>query len=161
MIRTVDSRRAAANVRASAQRGEPLVARIPGASSTVVKSLTDGAGATSSKSTVADDLRFDDATGKLKSESSAATTRLAKVLTAFGKVKLKIEGHTDNMGDPGDNKKKSLERATAVKDALVEAGVPADRITVEGAGQEHPIAANDTEEGRAANRRIELSIVSK
>ena len=125
----------------------------------LVTSLTDKAGAGSSKSVVADDLRFDEATGKLDSESSTATILMAKVLKAFGNAKLKIVGHSDNVGDPEENKKKSLARATAVKDALVEAGAPGDRITVEGAGLEHPMASNDTEEGRTANRRIELAIV--
>ncbi len=127
----------------------------------LVTSLTDNTGAGSSKSVVADDLRFDEATGKLDSESSTATILLAKILKAFGNAKLKIVGHSDNVGDPEVNKKKSLARATAVKDALVEAGAPGDRITVEGAGPEHPIASNDTEEGRTANRRMELAIVSK
>ena len=127
----------------------------------LVTSLTDTTGSGSSKSVVADDLRFDAATGKLNSESSTATTLLTKVLKAFSNAKLKIVGYSDNVGDPEEGKKKSLARATAVKDALVEAGAPGDRITVEGAGPEHPIASNDTEEGRATNRRIELAIVSK
>ncbi len=127
----------------------------------LVTCLTDNTEASSSKSVVADDLRFDEATGKLDSESSTATTLLAKVLKAFGNAKLKIVGYSDNAGDPEVNKKKSLARATAVKDALVDAGAPGDRITVEGAGPEHPVASNDTEDGRAANQRIELSIVSK
>ena len=54
-----------------------------------------------------------------------------------------------------------LDRANAVKDALVKAGVPADRVITEGAGPDRPIASNDTEGGRAKNRRIELAIVSR
>jgi OmpA-OmpF porin, OOP family len=127
----------------------------------LVTCLTDNTGASSSKSVVADDLRFDEATDKLDSESSSATILVAKVMKAFGNAKLKIVGHSDNVGDPEVNKKRSLARATAVKDALVEAGAPGDRITVEGAGAEHPIASNDTKDGRAANRRMELAIVSK
>jgi outer membrane protein OmpA-like peptidoglycan-associated protein len=127
----------------------------------MVKTLTDSTGTSLPKGIVADDLSFEGATSKLTPESSTAVTRLATVLKAFGTAKLKIEGHTDNVGDPAENKKRSLERATAVKDALVQAGAPADRIMVEGVGPERPTASNDTEEGRAKNRRIELSIVSK
>jgi outer membrane protein OmpA-like peptidoglycan-associated protein len=129
----------------------------------LIKSLKDSAASAtaSAKSIVADDLKFNDSTAKLAADSSTATSRLATILKAFGSAKLKIEGHTDNVGDPEDNKKTSLARANAVKDALVDAGVPADRITTAGAGEEGPIASNDTEEGRAKNRRIQLSIVSK
>jgi outer membrane protein OmpA-like peptidoglycan-associated protein len=75
--------------------------------------------------------------------------------------KVKIEGHTDTVGDPAENTKISLDRANAVKDGLVKAGVPADRITTEEPGPDRPIASNDTEAGRAKNWWIELSIVSK
>jgi outer membrane protein OmpA-like peptidoglycan-associated protein len=127
----------------------------------MVKSLTDGAATTLPKNLVADDLHFEAATPALTPESVTATSRLATILKAFGNAKLKVVGHTDNVGDPGANKKASLEHAAAVKDALVKAGVPTDRILVEGAGPDHPIATNDTEDGRAKNRRIELAIVSK
>jgi outer membrane protein OmpA-like peptidoglycan-associated protein len=127
----------------------------------LVKSLTGSGGTTLPKNLVADDLHFEAAKSELTPESATATSRLATVLKAFGTAKLKIEGHTDNVGDPTANRKASLERATALRDALVKAGVPAERIDVEGAGPDRPIASNDTEEGRARNRRIELSIVSR
>jgi outer membrane protein OmpA-like peptidoglycan-associated protein len=127
----------------------------------MVNALTDGAGSSLPKNIVADDLQFENATATLTAESATATSRLATVLKAFSTAKLKIEGHTDNIGDAAANKKESQQRATAVKDALVKGGVPADRVVAEGAGPDRPIASNDTEEGRARNRRIELSIVSK
>ncbi len=113
------------------------------------------------RSFVADDLTFDGTTPELTTDSSTTIKSLAAVLKAFGTAKLKIEAFTDNVGDPAENKKTSLARATAVKDALVHAGVPGDRITAEGAGADRPIASNDTESGRAKNRRIELSVVPK
>jgi outer membrane protein OmpA-like peptidoglycan-associated protein len=125
----------------------------------LVKFLTDGTGA--AKSFVADNLRFEGATAKLTPDSSTAAASLATIMKAFSTLKLKIEGHTDNTGDPANNKELGLERATAVKDALVKAGAPADRIIAEGVGSERPIASNDTEEGRAKNSRIEVSIVSR
>jgi OmpA-OmpF porin, OOP family len=113
------------------------------------------------KSFVADNLTFSGATPELTTDSSTAIKSLATVLKAFDTAKLKIEAHTDNSGDPAENKKASVARATAVKDALVHAGVPADRITAAGVGADRPLASDDTADGRARNRRIELSVVSK
>jgi hypothetical protein len=128
---------------------------------TMVKYLSDAAGATEPKSWVADKIESEGAAGAQTGDSSTGVTKLATVLKAFGTAKLKITAYTDNIGQPAESKKSSLERANAIKDALVKAGVPEDRITTEGAGPDHPIASNDTDEGRAKNRRIELSIVSR
>jgi outer membrane protein OmpA-like peptidoglycan-associated protein len=125
----------------------------------MAKFLTDGA--TSAKTFVADKLDFEGVANKLSADSSTTITSLATIMKAFGTAKLEIQGHTDNASDPAENKRISLERATAVKDALVKAGVPAARITVAGVGADRPIASNDTEEGRAKNRRIELAIVPR
>jgi OmpA-OmpF porin, OOP family len=127
----------------------------------LVQSFTDGAGAREPKSFVADNLSFEGTTTKLTPDSSTAIASLATILKAFSNASLKIEGHTDNVGDPAQNKKLALDRATAIKDALVQAGAPADRIIVEGVGPDRPIASNDTEEGRAKNRRVELSVASR
>jgi outer membrane protein OmpA-like peptidoglycan-associated protein len=127
----------------------------------LVKSLSNTADNTLPKSFTISDLSFEGAGNTLTSESMNTIDNLATVLKAFSAVKIKIEGHTDNVGDPAVNKTRSLEHASAIKDALVKAGVSADRITVEGVGADHPIASNDTDEGRAKNRRIELSIVTK
>jgi len=127
----------------------------------MVQFFTDRAGPREPKSFVADNLTFEGNTAKLSSDSTTAITNLATVLKAFSTAKLKIEGHTDNVGDPAQNKKSALDRATAVKDALVKAGAPGDRIMVEGVGPERPIASNDSEEGRAKNRRVELTVVSR
>ena len=64
-----------------------------------------------------------------------------------------IGGHTDSEGDENDNYRLSVERAKAVRDALELRGVPEARMTAMGYGETEPIADNDTEEGRAANRR--------
>jgi outer membrane protein OmpA-like peptidoglycan-associated protein len=126
----------------------------------MVQSLSDGAKIREPKRFVADNLEFEGITSQLADDSSTAITSLAAILKAFNTAKLRIEGYTDNVGDPAQNKKIALDRATAVKDALVKAGVPAERVTAEGVGPERPIASNDTEAGRAQNRRIELTIVS-
>jgi outer membrane protein OmpA-like peptidoglycan-associated protein len=74
---------------------------------------------------------------------------------------VQLEGHTDNTGDANSNKQLSLARANAVKDSLVSSGIDAGRVTTEGYGQEKPIASNDTETGKARNRRLELVVVKK
>jgi outer membrane protein OmpA-like peptidoglycan-associated protein len=76
-------------------------------------------------------------------------------------VQLQIEGYTDKGGDADADRRLSLQRANAMKDLLVKAGVPADRISTEGFGPDKPIAPNDSDENRAKNRRIEFTLVRK
>lgn len=71
-------------------------------------------------------------------------------------LKLSVEGHTDNSGSPAHNIALSQARAKSVVAALVSAGVQRYRLTAQGFGADRPIASNGTEEGRAANRRVEL-----
>ena len=70
---------------------------------------------------------------------------------------LRIVGHTDSIGDPASNQKLSQKRADAIKAALVERGVSEARLAAEGAGQSQPKSTNETLEGRAINRRVELA----
>ncbi len=74
-----------------------------------------------------------------------------------GGLKVEIGGHTDDTGDWQANLALSQERAQAVVDALIARGVPADRISARGYGESQPVAANDTDAGRAKNRRTTLS----
>lgn len=69
-----------------------------------------------------------------------------------------IEGHTDAIGDAEANQRLSLARAEAVRDELAARGVARDRIEVRGCGEDLPVADNDTMEGRAANRRVVVSL---
>jgi len=69
-----------------------------------------------------------------------------------------LEGYTDSTGDAAANKKLSLGRAAAVKSLLVAGGGADSRITTAGFGLENPIASNDTEDGRAKNRQLELAV---
>jgi OOP family OmpA-OmpF porin len=71
-------------------------------------------------------------------------------------LRLSIEGHTDNVGTPQNNKVLSENRAKAVMNAVASSGVDASRLTSVGWGQERPVADNRTEEGRAKNRRVEI-----
>lgn len=72
--------------------------------------------------------------------------------------KVILIGHTDNKGNPGYNMRLGLERAKAIKNILVDLGVPQNRISVGTEGENNPIASNNTEEGMTKNRRVELEI---
>jgi len=108
-----------------------------------------------------DAVTFETDSTRLASASNDQLAQLAAVLKAYPTVVIAVEGHTDNTGDPGANKKLSEDRAAAVKDALVGMGVPAERVTSTGWGADKPIASNDTEDGRVKNRRVEISITNR
>jgi outer membrane protein OmpA-like peptidoglycan-associated protein len=116
------------------------------------------AGSGNSRTFVFEDVSFDGPSIKTVPATETAVKIVSRLLKAFPGVNIRIDGHTDNTGDPVANRRLSLERANAVKDVLVKAGVPADRISTEGFGSEKPLAPNDTEENRAKNRRIELTL---
>jgi outer membrane protein OmpA-like peptidoglycan-associated protein len=71
-------------------------------------------------------------------------------------LKIGVEGHTDNVGNPASNKTLSVDRAKSVVAAIVSKGISSTRLSPSGYGQDKPVADNSTEEGRAKNRRVEL-----
>jgi outer membrane protein OmpA-like peptidoglycan-associated protein len=103
------------------------------------------------------------ATGKavIQPRSFKMLDQVAKVLREHPEVDLMvIEGHTDNRGNAEANRKLSLARAESVKKYLVIEGVEESRLQARGFGPDQPIASNDTEKGRAANRRVEFIITT-
>jgi outer membrane protein OmpA-like peptidoglycan-associated protein len=101
-------------------------------------------------------IRFDFGSHKLRRDSYEPLQRAAEVLRKYPKLRVRIEGHTDSKGTSAINLRLSSRRAEAVRDYLVSQGIPADRFDVEGFGPNRPVASNDTEEGRAKNRRIDF-----
>jgi outer membrane protein OmpA-like peptidoglycan-associated protein/uncharacterized membrane protein YeaQ/YmgE (transglycosylase-associated protein family) len=116
---------------------------------------------TGTRVVVFEHLTFDGPAVTAAPETETAVKVLAALLKAFPGVTLHITGHTDNAGDPDGNRRLSLDRANAVKDLLVKAGGPADRISTEGLGADKPVAPNDGDENRAKNRRVELTVAKK
>jgi OmpA-OmpF porin, OOP family len=110
---------------------------------------------------VFDHLNFQTASTELTPDSVQSVSDLTAILKAYPNAHVTLTGHTDNTGDVDANQRLSVDRANAVKAMLVSGGVPSDRISTAGYGQSRPIAANDTDEGRTRNRRIELTVNSK
>ncbi len=108
-----------------------------------------------------DRLLFETGSAQLKPESREQLRNVAEILKAYPKVKAKIGGYTDNVGNPDANLKLSQDRATNVMKELVVLGVAEDRLSAEGFGEQHPVASNDTDAGRQQNRRIALRVTEK
>ena len=96
----------------------------------------------------------------LKDESKIELNRLADFLNQNPTLKILIGGHTDDQGTAEHNLTLSENRAKTVYDYLISQGIVASRLSYKGFGESKPVAANDTEEGRAANRRTEFTVIS-
>jgi outer membrane protein OmpA-like peptidoglycan-associated protein len=102
-------------------------------------------------------IYFDTGKADIKPESAQAIGEIGKLLKADPELKVFVVGHTDNTGTVEGNVKLSDARAQAVMQALIrDQGIAPARLRATGCGQYAPVAANDTEEGRAKNRRVEL-----
>jgi OmpA-OmpF porin, OOP family len=108
-----------------------------------------------------DRLLFDTGKATLQASSQEQLVNTAEILKAFPKVKLKIGGYTDNVGDAKSNLKLSQDRANTVMAELVKLGIEKSRLGAEGYGDQFPVGDNTTEEGRQQNRRIALRVTEK
>jgi OOP family OmpA-OmpF porin len=102
---------------------------------------------------------FDKAT--LKPETMVILNEAAALLDKHERVVVEVAGHTDSIGTETYNQGLSERRAKAVQDYLVSKGVKASRLSAKGYGESLPIASNDTEAGRAENRRVELIVLDR
>ena len=102
---------------------------------------------------------FETARYDLLPASNAELNKLLKLMQGTPTLRIEVGGHTDHIGDEGSNQKLSEQRANAVRDFLVGKGIDAARITAKGYGESKPVATNETDEGRALNRRTEITVL--
>lgn len=105
---------------------------------------------------VPSDIAFDSGQAVIKPNFRTSLDNFAQSLQQNPSSTITIIGHTDSTGSPAVNEPLSLQRADATRDYLVSRGVAANRFSIDGRGSREPIASNDTEAGRARNRRVEI-----
>lgn len=98
---------------------------------------------------------------QLAGESAEVLVEVAESLKRYPAQKVEVAGHTDSQGNAAYNRSLSQKRADAVRDYLIEQGVPAENLSARGYGEDSPLADNTTAEGRAQNRRVELHLVDE
>jgi outer membrane protein OmpA-like peptidoglycan-associated protein/tetratricopeptide (TPR) repeat protein len=108
---------------------------------------------------VLNNLFFETGSAVLMDASQSEIDNLAKFLQINNLIKIKIVGHTDNVGSDSGNQLLSEQRAKAVQDALIKKGIIPDRLSYAGKGESMPIADNTIPEGRKANRRTEFMVI--
>ena len=108
-----------------------------------------------------DRLTFETGSATLKPSSQEQLKNIAEILKAYPNVNVKLGGYTDNTGSAETNLNLSEERAESVKAELVNLGIAEARLDAEGYGPQHPVASNETAEGRAQNRRISIRVTKK
>jgi OmpA-OmpF porin, OOP family len=101
-------------------------------------------------------INFDTGKSTIKPESKPIIDQIVQMMKSNPDLKISVEGHTDNVGNPKSNKTLSDDRAKSVVAAIIAQGIDAKRLSAAGYGQDKPIADNRTEEGKAKNRRVEL-----
>ncbi|WP_347331291.1 OmpA family protein [Marinimicrobium locisalis] len=101
------------------------------------------------------------ATGRyeIRSEFYSVLDSVSKVLKEFDKTAIKVSGHTDSTGSDELNQRLSEQRAESVRQYLIRRDVASGRIQAQGYGSRYPVASNSTDQGRQANRRVELELL--
>ena len=108
---------------------------------------------------VIDNILFNTGAATLLPESYTSLNKLVNLLRENPNVKIEVSGHTDNTGSAAINKNLSRSRALSVRNYLISQGIAGERVEYNGYGFDRPIAPNNTAEGRAANRRVEIEIL--
>ena len=103
-----------------------------------------------------DDIAFAPGRAALRPEAKASLGKLVAFVNKDPNKPIRIEGHTDSRGNANANQLLSQRRADSVRDALIAAGVAANRMTSVGLGEDNAVADNETDEGRAKNRRVDV-----
>lgn len=107
------------------------------------------------------ELNFPTGSAQLSTEGAATATALAALLNQYSTARIRIVGHTDNVGVASANQKLSMDRAEALKQSLISQGIAPDRIETAGMGSVQPVADNASENGRSENRRIDIEVIRR
>jgi outer membrane protein OmpA-like peptidoglycan-associated protein len=142
----------ARNVKASTDADARLAAEQKSRDNNTIIILEKG------KTVVLKGVTFEFNKATLKDESEPILTRAYNAMVANPDVRVEISGHTDNIGSEQYNQTLSLERAQAVRTWLIQKGIASNRMQTVGKGENEPVATNDTDAGRAENRRIEFFV---
>jgi outer membrane protein OmpA-like peptidoglycan-associated protein len=142
---------AKANQEIKTQR-DALAARLQSALGAVADTKSTARGTVTSLSGVL----FDTGKSTIKPDAKITLAKLAGVMLVFSKTTMQVEGYTDNVGSEATNMTLSTARAKAVADFLQSQGIASNRLTSVGKGPADPVAPNETPEGRAQNRRVEI-----
>lgn len=108
---------------------------------------------------VLENVFFATASAELRPESKTELDALKKLLETYSEVRIQLSGHTDNVGGTEDNQALSEARAKAVRAYLIDGGIQADRLEAKGYGETQPRYSNDSEAGRAGNRRTTFELI--
>ncbi|HVO25329.1 MAG TPA: OmpA family protein [Candidatus Margulisiibacteriota bacterium] len=104
-------------------------------------------------------VNFDFNKSNIRPDARPILDEAISTLKQYQQITLSVEGHTDSIGTEEYNQKLSMRRAKSVADYLAKGGIDPKRMTEKGLGESQPVASNDTAEGRAQNRRVELKIL--
>ena len=107
-----------------------------------------------------ENILFNTGAATLRPESFTELNKLVNLLRENPTVRIEVSGHTDNVGSAATNRTLSRNRALSVRNYLISQGIAGERIEFNGYGFDRPVAPNTTEEGRAANRRVEIEILN-
>ncbi len=135
------------------KQAQKIEEEIPGAT---VERLDDGIVVTFDENS---GVYFDTAKYSINADSQALLTKLSNVMKEYDQTNVIVAGHTDSVGSDASNLKLSENRATAVTNYMIGTGLSAGRFTTVWYGESQPAATNETAEGRAQNRRVQLAIV--
>ena len=138
--------------------GDGVVDAVDACPETPVGMVVDGAGCLVEQTVTLRGVQFETGSARLTSDARLALDEVARTLKNQRNLQIEITGHTDDQGNDAFNQLLSQQRAESVRQHLIGRGVDADRMTAVGLGETLPVAANDTEEGRDRNRRVEFKV---
>lgn len=142
------------------KQADELEEEVPGAEVEKVKTVNEAGDSVTAGILVTFDsgILFEFGEYTLTEASRIELQRMAKVFEKYPETDIMVDGHTDNVGSDRFNQKLSEQRAASVADYLADIGIDRTRMVTVGHGEDRPVATNETDEGRQANRRVEVAI---